>query len=245
LIAEGRLVVRRLTESRHRMISVLVQQGREHLVPASTDAEIPIYTAPTVVLRSLVGFHFHRGILACAERPPLLSIERLTPSALTASDSCGSLATARRSVALALFGINCPENLGSILRSAAAFGISDILIGPGTVDHLSRRVIRVSMASALVHRFYDLSDPVSQLPPMRDQDGYRLVATTLESDAMMMNCWDRSHPKWVLMFGNEADGLDREIEQLACDRVTIPMRGGTDSLNVSVAAAIFMHELTR
>jgi len=233
LIAEGRWVVERLALSRHRIESVLIQAGREQLLPPSLPEDVPIFVASKSLLSSLVGFDFHRGLLACGIREPDVEFNQL------ATDGNNS------EVVPALMKITCPENLGSILRSAAAMGINKILIGPGTLDHLSRRVIRVSMGAALDHHFFRLDDPQDQLIRLRQQHGFRLVATSLHPTATRLDDWPSTAARFVLLLGNEAEGLSDELQALANDRVTIPMAVTTDSLNVAVAGAIFMHELTR
>ena len=150
----------------------------------------------------------------------------------------------RRRTSLAAVGVNQRENLGSMLRTAAALGIEQVLIGPRTADPYSRRTVRVSMASVLKLKLYSLEQPVAELQRLQDTGGVRTVVTTLSPDATALDQFVADDRACILVMGNEADGIDPEIEEIATDRVTIPMRLGTDSLNVSVAAAIFIYELS-
>jgi tRNA G18 (ribose-2'-O)-methylase SpoU len=231
-IVEGRLCVQRLIESPLQVISVLVEQGKEQEVSAWLRDETPIYVLPSGRVRQLVGYDFHRGVLACGRRPTLLTGDAL------------SFAGSTTPLALAAIGVNQRENLGSILRTSAALGIDRILIGGETADPYSRRTVRVSMAAVLKQTLHRLESPASDLQRLQQTHGLRTFVTTLSSDATPLDQVVMDQRPGILVMGSEADGIDPGIEAIATDRVTIPMQLGTDSLNVSVAAAIFLYELT-
>lgn len=231
-IAEGRLVVDRLIDSDYAIESLLLEAGKENEFVSRVDHNVPIYCLPPAEIKELVGFDFHRGVIASGRRKAPASA-----GALTFPDGAVR-------VALAVIDVEDQENMGSIMRSAAALGIHQILLGPNTIDPFRRRVIRVSMANVLGLRFYRMSDPSTELAMLRSQAGFRMVASTL-SDAIEPGHMQRDGRPIILMVGNEARGLDQELQRLADDRVRIPMEAGCDSLNVAVAAAILMYELTR
>jgi tRNA G18 (ribose-2'-O)-methylase SpoU len=230
-IAEGRLVVQRLIESRYRIESILVEDGKQADYVTGLSSKTPIYCLPRAAIEQLVGFDFHRGVMACAVREPFADVAEFTFDA------------SAQPLVLAILGVDDQENMGSLLRSAAALGVNRILLGPCTTDPFKRRVIRVSMASALVHRFFRLPNPLVDLKMLSEQFGLRIVAGTLD-DSTSLHDFKRDDRSVVLMVGNESRGIDPLIQQIADDRVRIPMRQGTDSLNVAVAAAIMMYELT-
>ena len=230
-IVEGRFCVQRLIESPLELVSILVQRGREADVAHWLTDDTPVYSLPAAAIRSLLGYDFHRGILACGRRPIWPLIDSIV---FHESES---------RLALAAVGVNERENLGSMMRTAAALGIEQVLIGPRTADPYSRRAMRVSMATALKLRLTALDQPVVQLRKLQETGRVRTVVTTLSPEATTLDQFVADHRACILVMGNEAEGVDREIEELATDRLTIPMRLGTDSLNVSVAAAIFMYEL--
>jgi tRNA G18 (ribose-2'-O)-methylase SpoU len=230
-IVEGRWCVQRLIESPHAVISLLVQSGRERETESWLAQQTPLYSLPSDQIRRLVGFDFHRGVLACGRRPNLLTIDDL------------EFRTGAPTIALAMLGVNERENLGSMMRTAAALGIKNLLIGPKTADPLSRRAIRVSMATVLKQQLYMLDQPTDQLTRLQQTRNVRTIVTTLDSGATPLNKFEPDDREMILVVGNEADGVDPATQQIATDRVTIPMQLGTDSLNVSVAAAIFMYQL--
>jgi tRNA G18 (ribose-2'-O)-methylase SpoU len=232
-VVEGRLCVRRLLESPIECLSILVEAGREADVASWADNRVPIYALPAERIRSLVGYHFHRGMLACGRRPILGSIDSL------------QLDQSHPPMALAAVGVNQRENLGSMLRTSAALGIEKVLIGPLTADPYSRRTVRVSMGAVLKQRLYALNEPLVELARLQATGRVRTVVTTLSRDATPLDQFALDDRASILVMGGEAEGIDPAIEGMASDRVTIPMQLGTDSLNVAVAAAIFLYELTK
>jgi len=244
-IAEGRWVVERLLRSGRPLYSLLLSEDSPliHHLSGSTEwlggdwpDAAPLYTLPKQRISELVGYPFHRGVLAHGPVPDWLPLERFPLET----------ASAPHPVGLALLGVTDPENVGSLLRTAAAMGVQDVLVGPGTISPYSRRAIRVSMASVFSHRLYRLEDPVTDLTRLTEW-GVRSVATTLSPDATPLFdlAVGQSAGPVVLVMGNEADGLPEPVQRAATVRATLPMGGDTDSLNVSVAGAIFLYELTR
>ncbi|TWU06460.1 TrmH family RNA methyltransferase [Stieleria varia] len=234
-VVEGKFLTERLIRSDHELHSIVIETGRELDALKDVPDSVPVFQIPSKAIRELVGFDFHRGVLASGIRKPFHSIDELH---LPDSDS------SEVRLLLAAIGISDKENLGSMLRTAAALGVNEIILGPGTVDPYSRRVMRVSMGTALVHRFYELSEPEGSLQSLIGR-GFRVVASTLDSDAASIQTWRPDDRPVVLMVGNEANGLPDRWQQSASDRVRIPMKQSTDSLNVAVAAAILMHTCTQ
>ncbi|TWU36700.1 tRNA (guanosine(18)-2'-O)-methyltransferase [Novipirellula aureliae] len=232
-IAEGRLVVDRLLESDYEIESLLLQAGSQQSLLDGIPNHIPVYSLPGDEIRSLVGFDFHRGVMACGYRKRLSSIEEFSERHVIPK------------VAVAMLGVTELENVGSILRSAAAFGIHAVLVDQLTADVYSRRVIRVSMATVFQHSFFQFDDVESQLRRLANDASFRIIATALGTDSIPINDFVHRDQPTILMVGNEAQGLSERVKKIATDRLTIPMMPGTDSLNVGVATAIFMHELTR
>ncbi len=232
-VVEGRLCVQRLLASDLDVHSVLVQQGSEKEVANWADEQVPIYVLPKSQISELVGYEFHRGLLACGTRPNFLQLADLDWSRMT------------HPIVLGALGIRERENLGSMLRTAAAMGIQDVLVEPGTADPFARRTIRVSMANVLKQRLYHLGRPVQELGELASDGTVRMVAATLSDDAIPLDSWKPDGRPVVLLMGNEATGLDPALENIATEHVTIPMELGTDSLNVSVATGLCLYELVK
>jgi len=232
-IAEGRLVVRRLLVSRYVTSSVLAESTRLHDLEDVIDDSTPVYLVDQSLIRKLVGFDFHRGLLACGHRISFSPIQSL-------DEVCVD-----HSTALAAISLSDVENLGSLIRTSAALGIFNIVLNRQTADPLCRRVLRVSMGAALRMRFFDLEDTLSWFQENQKESRWQTIATTLARDSVPIEQVDGgSKPKMIVM-GNEEEGLSESIQQACMIRANIPMAAGIDSLNVAVAGAIALYEFTR
>lgn len=248
-IAEGRLVVRRLLASDYETDSVLAEPDRLEDLEPLIDPLTPIYLVNQSLIREVAGFNFHRGLLACGRRKPMLPIEGI--EALAEQETP---VTTHPPLALAAISLNDLENLGSLLRTAAALGIFHVVLNPQTADPLCRRVLRVSMGAALKMNFYDLSDPLSWFESnlARWREGstrhraWTTLAMTLASDSVSLERTSQMNDcaKMIVM-GNEGDGLPPAMQEACVLRAKIPMAPGIDSLNVAVAGAIALYEFTR
>ncbi len=233
-IAEGRLVVERLLNSSLDCQSILVQHGNHSDLVELTQKKhkhVQIFSTDSVTLRQFVGYDFHRGILACGIRPVFRPLTELP------------VATAASSTLLVACGVNNPENIGGLMRTAVAFGVQNIAISSDVADPFSRRALRVSMAAAFRLKFWTMNQPLQDCQFLANNLGYRTIATALDPQATSIKSFRRDHRPLAILVGSEGDGLPRDIINVTTDIVTIPMNAGTDSLNVNVATAIFLYEL--
>ena len=216
LLCEGPLVVRRLIDGPMTVEAVLVAERK---AAAFADAPGEVLVVPDDLLQRAAGFKFHRGVLAIGRGDVRPGLPDQGP-------------------VLALAGVEDAENVGSLIRLAAGFGCSGVLLGPGCHDPLYRRVIRVSMGHALTLPLYRTDDLAAALLALPGPS----VAAVLADDAVPLS--GRPSGLGTLVVGNEAHGVPADVAA-ACDvRAMIPMAGGVDSLNVAVAAGIFLHHLT-
>ncbi len=231
-IAEGPKLVERLMRSSFGIHSLLISDKYLSDWLDRKPENVPAYVVPEERIAQLLGFNFHRGIIACGLRKPPIPLKDL--SGPVSADT----------TFVALHGVQDPENMGGILRSCAALGIENILVGPKCADPLSRRVLRVSMGTVLSLKLFDSRRFADDLIWLRETHGAETIATTLSPDSEPLETARRNGPIVILM-GNEAHGLPDAVQQLASRRIKIDMRLGTDSLNVSVAAGIVMHYFCR
>jgi tRNA G18 (ribose-2'-O)-methylase SpoU len=226
-IAEGEQVVRRLLASGLPVESVLVAQRKAAAIQPAARPDVPVLVAPDSVIEQVIGFEFHSGVLACGIRPAPAELD-----ALVGPDEPRTLVICPK--------ITNVENLGSLVRICAAFGVTGLLLGEQCCDPFFRQSVRVSMGSVFTLPMGRSADLMADLDRLRRQWAFELVATVLSPAAQPLAQARRSQ-NLALLFGGEADGLDPATIS-ACDAsVTIPMRRGTDSLNVSVAAGIFLY----
>jgi tRNA G18 (ribose-2'-O)-methylase SpoU len=240
-IAESRPLVQRLLASGLEVESILVDQDDLEQARDWLPDDVAILVVPHDSIAELIGFHFHRGFIACGKRPPMIPWD----PALLASPR-GTMETDWTGVMLV--GVQDPENMGSIFRSCAALGIRHVVLGPNCVDPFARRVLRVSMGNAFKLSFFSVPESnLGGIPPMlrvAEGLGIESLAACLSAKSVELRQYRRRGPVLVL-FGNEANGLPAEVIDACSKGIRIEMALGTDSLNVSVAAGILLHYTCR
>ena len=237
-VAEGRLAVERLLASRFVTRAVLLTESllarlEPALSPASDGADGPsVFLTDSEQLRQITGFRFHRGCLALGVRPA----PPVGDAAVPPFDAVHPL--------VALEGVSNPDNVGSIFRSAAAFGASAVLLSPTCADPLYRKAIRTSMGTTLTLPFQVTEEWPDALGRLKTS-GARLVALTPEPDATDLEAFVRRSDgaPVTLLLGNEGDGVSRAALDLCDERVRIDIDPAVDSLNVATAAAIVLQRL--
>lgn len=148
----------------------------------------------------------------------------------------------RENVIFALDDLQDPGNLGTILRSLDSAGIDTLLLSKGTVDLYNPKVIRSTMGAIFRVKVLENLDLKEKLLKLRN-DGYKVVITSLDTNETYYNLDFKE--KLVIVIGNEAKGVKKEIQDIADIKVKIPMLGRTESLNASVAASIIAYEKVR
>lgn len=233
-IAEGKKLVTQLLESEFEVESVLTSDKFiDLLAPFMTGrrADVPVYAVPHHQAQMLVGQTFHAGMLGCGLRrePPRLD---------------DLIVRDRRHLFVACQATQNQDNIGSIIRSASAFGATAVLLGSGCCDPFSRKALRISMGSSLFLPIIEAGSELRALfDRLRTEFDSKLIATVLDGNAETLR--DVETPgNVVILLGNEDAGLSPEWIELCDRRVTIPMQDGADSLNVSVAAGIFLHHFS-
>ena len=141
-----------------------------------------------------------------------------------------------------LEGLVNHTNVGSIVRSAAAFGFDALLIDQHCADPLYRRAIRTSMGTIFSLPWSRLPDWPTSAQLIRDS-GLMIVALTPEPSATSLSKITLP-PRFALILGTEGDGLKNGTSAMADLLVRIPMREGIDSLNVAAAAAVAMYAMS-
>ncbi|WP_163194419.1 TrmH family RNA methyltransferase [Clostridium thermarum] len=134
-----------------------------------------------------------------------------------------------------------PGNLGTIIRTAHAASAKGIIYTAGTVDPYNEKTLRSTMGSI----FYVpiIEDKNLQMVASMKEVGYKVVASSLDAEE---NFFARTYgEKVIIAVGNEGKGISEEVYALADIRVKIPMPGGAESLNASVAASIMIYEVLR
>ena len=135
-----------------------------------------------------------------------------------------------------------PGNLGTIIRTAAWFNVDKILLSPLCVDPFNTKVIRASAGSIFRMGILQSIEP-ELLSRFAEKNNYRTIAAVPEGGTPVHQ-WKRSK-KDIILLGQEAGGLSRDIIKYADESISIPGKGRVESLNLAVAAAIILYELSR
>jgi tRNA G18 (ribose-2'-O)-methylase SpoU len=234
-IAEGEHVVRRLLGSDFPVESVMLDERRVAEFAPVVPEHVQVYVVAAAVMTAVLGFRFHSGVIACGRRkapPPLGQFMR------ELSD--------RRAPRITLVicpDINNVENIGSLVRLSAGFGVDGMILGPQCHDPFWRQSIRVSMGTVFKLPILRSADLLADMRLLREEWGVQLAATVIGDDAEGLKNAVRPD-RFGLLFGGEAQGLSGEYVAACERRITIPMKLGTDSLNVAVAAGIFLYQFT-
>ncbi len=228
-VAEGVVAIERLLESGHRVRSMLLTEGKyDRLAPLLVHLSAPIYVTPRDVMADTVGFKLHRGAIAAADRKPLPTLDELLPTVPTLA---------------VLEGLNDPENLGALARSARALGIGGLVLDPTCIDPYYRRTVRVSMGEILKMPVARAASWPDDLDVLHAHD---FTTWALTPDPRAASLWEiEVPPRVALVLGAEGPGLSPRTIERCSQRVRIPISGAVDSLNVGAAAAIAFAELAR
>jgi tRNA G18 (ribose-2'-O)-methylase SpoU len=223
-VVEGHLSVAALLGSSMRTRSILVTDAH---ADRYEQTGVPVYSLPGREIERLTGVHFHRGVLASADRPALPGVDEL--------------ARASRCL-LVLEAVNDHENIGALFRNAAAFGVDGVLLDPTAADPLYRRATRVSLGHVLRVPFARASVWPGALGDLREA-GFTVVALDPAGDELLPALVADAPPRIALLVGAEGDGLSPAAQAAVDRRVRIPMAPGVDSVNVATAAAIALAAL--
>jgi tRNA G18 (ribose-2'-O)-methylase SpoU len=229
-VAEGEKLTQRLLANSCEVVSVLVDRTHlERLRPHLRD-DLDVLVVTDRLVPQIVGFNFHRGVLACGRRPENVPLEQIAKRADT------------RLRLVVLPDVQDPENLGTIIRTSAAFDIDAVLLGGACADPFSRRVLRTSMGAVWRVPLRQSDNLAEDLRRLCEEFDVQLAATVVTPDAQPLA--EFAPPRRLaLLLGNEGHGLKPAIIAQCQHRLTLPMQPGTDSLNVSVAAGIFLYHL--
>lgn len=213
------------------------------MIAASANPTTPHFIAEESTLASLTGFHVHRGALAIGVRS---AVECHHPQSDPFREG---------TLLVALDEVSNMDNVGSIFRSCAAFGVNGVLLSRHSHDPLYRKALRVSMGHALTVPFAWCDDLARSLLALRAaRPALRILAADASADSASIDdaCAHRGAdgksseaPPTILVIGAEFAGVSAAVRAVANASVRIPMALGIDSLNAGVAAGICLHRLSR
>lgn len=227
LAIEGTRLLQEAIASHLQLATVFVRTGSEALldslgIPETTE----VLSLPPQVFASAVDTESPQGVAALVH-PPAFTLDQVLSGA--------------QPLLLIAAGVQDPGNLGTIIRSAEAFGATGYVTLPGTVSPDNQKTLRASAGSIFRlpgiticedHLFHELAQRKIRT----------LAAVASQGDSLARH--DLTRPS-ALIIGNEGSGIPEEILRRADARVTIPMPGPVESLNAAIAASILLYEAAR
>lgn len=224
---EGDTLLAESLRSNITLTTVFVAQSRLTAgnLPALTAFAGDIVTLPDPLFRSVVSTEAPQGIAAIALRPRFsfqVLMRELDPLFLIAA------------------AIQDPGNLGSLIRSAEAFGVTGVLALPGTVSVWNQKTLRASAGSVFRLPFVEIA--ITQVEALQER-GVRVYAA-VAGEAQQAREVPLENPS-AIMIGNEGAGLSPELVKLADGLITVPSSGVVESLNAAVAGSILLYEASQ
>ncbi len=144
-------------------------------------------------------------------------------------------------IIIALDGVQDPGNLGTIIRTADSANLNQIIISKTSADPYNPKVVRSTMGAIFRVNIIETENIVEELKKAQE-NGFKVMVTALDSSESI---YKTEFNKKVIVIGNEANGVSKEVQSIADEKVKIPMLGKTESLNASVAAGIMIYEYVR
>lgn len=230
-IAEGTVVLRMLAQSKRfgaeKILLLENRVGGIQDILESFDPDTPIMVCERRVIDAIAGFPMHRGVLAIGRS--------------TAPQSIGQALAGLKDDALVLacHGISNHDNMGSLFRNAAAFGVDLVCLDGQCCDPLYRKSIRVSVGAALTVP-YARGGGIEEMVDTLGRAGFGLVALSPQGRRAVNDV--QPSRRSALVVGTEGEGLPKTL----LDRIEtarIPQAPGLDSLNVGTAAGIALFSI--
>jgi RNA methyltransferase, TrmH family len=209
------------------------QDRAERLLP-QIGAQVETLLLPDKLFDSLVPSESPQGVAA------LVRLKTFSLDDLIERTHVGPI--------IALASLQDPGNLGTILRSAEAFGSAGLILGEGTVSIYNSKVVRGSAGSVfrlpVIHAHEkSASEKLKDVSEKLRADGVRLMATSSHKGNPLDQA-DLKRPV-AIFFGNEGAGLPRDVVAQLDEVVAIPHSAQVESLNAGVAASIVLYEAAR
>lgn len=214
------------------LVGIVLDRGRvlgereRGILDTATQGGIEIWETDDSQLARLTDTVASQGVAAVAER------KRLSWQDFMERADCGD--TVRL---IALDGVGDPGNCGSILRSAAWFGLEGALLGQGSAELENGKTARSTMGALFQTPIYASENLADTLRELKER-GFSVFSAELDgADSLFEFAWPK---KSVLVIGNEAHGVSSEVSGVCDGRLVIPRFGKAESLNAAMAASVML-----
>jgi RNA methyltransferase, TrmH family len=195
-----------------------------HIISVCTERKIPIIYVTEAVMAKISRMDTSQGVLAELSLNSRLSLADADFSGIT----------------LLAHGIQDPRNMGLLLRTAEAAGVTTFFASSRATDPFNQTTLQTSMGAVFHLKIITDADSAAVIEAARKKSA--AVFGTSVRNGMPADEWLDSAPeRFLLVLGNEGAGLDADIARLVQRNISLPMWGKTESLNVAVAAGVFLY----
>jgi RNA methyltransferase, TrmH family len=227
---EGFRIIEEAVQSGVRMRAVFFSESAElraHRLLPQIASQVEALLLPDKLFSSAVPSQTPQGVAA------LVNVKTFSPKDVVESASPGPI--------LVIAGVQDPGNLGTIVRSAEAFGARGILLGEGTVGAYNNKVVRASAGS--VFRVPIARTALASVTELLREKSFRLLATSSHKGVALPQADLRGDT--AIFIGNEGAGIDKKLLSQMDELLMIPHSPKVESLNAGVAASILLYEAAR
>ncbi len=222
-----------LIEGEHLVQEALQSEWEIEQLITTSDYVLPSYLMSLRHKRTVLGSSLFMQLSETTTPQGLMAVVR-KPEAKPFSD----IMQKSRSI-LILDRVQDPGNVGTMIRLAAAAALDAVIIGEGTVDPFSSKVIRSSQG-ALFHVPICQRSLVQICQQLHDHKWF-IYGTTLEQAKDYRECRVDEAQRYAILIGNEGSGVDTQLLNMVNQRITIPIWGKAESLNAAMAAAVLVY----
>lgn len=225
---EGEHLLEEAVRSGLEIRTVFLTQHQQ--IPSQLGTRTEIVRVSTDVFRSAVETRSPQGIAALVRRP--------------SSNIAEIFERQENALIVVAAGLQDPGNLGTIIRSAEAFGASGVIATPGTVSAWNPKAVRASVGS--VFRLPVATASNNEIAELASEHGVRLFAAVGSGGNGVLRAQEaRLGEPSAFLIGNEGAGISQELMELGPESITIPCPGPVESLNAAVAASLLLYEASR
>lgn len=218
-LCEGTKLVEEALKWGAQVETLVVAEGTQP--PSQLPEGVRLVEVPADVLKSASTVDTPQGMLAVCRTPDLTPPETLTPGRY-----------------LVLDGVQDPGNVGTVWRTADAFGAEGLILLPGCAEPFAPKTVRATMGACFRLPVWELT--LEELTGLLDRAGLPLYATALREDTADLRQADLERAAVVI--GSEGRGVSSQVLAACQATLKIPMRERCESLNAAVAAAIVLWE---
>lgn len=181
-----------------------------------------VHIADHSLMKKIVGHNLHHGVMALIEKPKPIGLDQLSDKILI------------------LNGLTSPENVGTIIRTAASFNIRSIIVDKQTCSPYLRRCIRVSMGNIFFTNVFFSDDLVSTILSLQKMS-YTVYGAANTKGASTLNTSHLSNSTAVII-GSEGNGISPEILKVTDKILKIEVEKDVAHINAASAASIFLYQ---